>query len=232
MKSGRLSVLTESSSVGFSVKSEGVLGFQYEIVKAFADSLGLELLISEQNDMKVCVTGLESGDYNLIANFVPTTTEWNEKLLFTLPILSSRQVLVQLAANDSDITKTISSVLELANDTIYIPINSVYKMRLQNLSNEIAEKIVVLEMNDVSSEQMVRLVAKGIIKQTICEEQLARKMKLQYPEIDISLPIGFSQNLAWAVHPHSPLLQERLNAFLSDFIGSSAYWELYRKYYN
>ena len=49
--SGRLIVVTDSSSIGFAVNKDSVYGFQYEIIKAFADSLGVELEISEQNDV-------------------------------------------------------------------------------------------------------------------------------------------------------------------------------------
>jgi len=78
---------------------------------------------------------------------------------------------------------------------------------------------------------MVRMVSTGQIKYTICNEQFAQKLKLKYPNIDVSLPIGFAQQQAWVVHPNSPLLLEKLNEFLDDFIGSSAYWNIYRKYY-
>ena len=231
LKSGRLSVLTDSSSIGFSVKGDSVSGFQYEIVKAYADSLGLELVISEKNDIKECLNGLNSGDFDIIANFIPVTTEWKSNVLFTTPFFTSREVLVQRICNKTSRTKLIKKHDELANDTIYIPVNSPFKMRLNHLSNEIAEPIHIIEIKNKSSEQMVRLVANGKIKLTICDEQFAKKLKLKYPNIDVSLPISFAQEKAWAVHPDSPELLESLNEFLEDFIGSSAYWNIYRKYY-
>ncbi|HEY5590103.1 MAG TPA: transporter substrate-binding domain-containing protein [Paludibacter sp.] len=231
LSSGRLSVLTHSSAMGFSVKGDSVSGFQYEIIKAFADTLGVELVVSEQNDMKDCMTGLKSGDYDIIANFIPITTEWKKEVLFTIPIFSSHQVLVQRIANDSSSSITIRKQNELANDSIYISANSPFKMLLVHLSDDIAAPIHILEIKNQSTEQMVSLVSTGKIKYTICDEQFAQKFKLQYPNIDISLPIGFTQQLAWAVHPQSPKLLQELNDFLEDFIGSSAYWEIYRKYY-
>ncbi len=232
LESGRLSVLSDSSSIGFSVNGETVSGFQYEIVKAFADSMGLELVISEQNDIKACVEAVQSGDYNLIAAFMPVTSEWKNELAFTKPLFSARQMLVQALSNDSLATKRIKTHFDLANDTVFLPMNSPHKIRLKNLSNELAEKIYLVEVKNASTQQMVRMVATGKIKQTICDEQLARKLQVQYPNLDVSLPIGFTQEQAWAVHPTAPRLLEKLNDFLSDFLGSSAYWEIYRKYYN
>ena len=231
MESGRLSVLTDSSRLGFSVKGDSVFGFQYEIVKAFADTLGLELVISEKNDLKACLKDLKSGDYDIIANFIPTTTEWKNEALFTVPLLTSRQVLVQRMLDDSTRSVAITNQLQLANDSIYVPLHSPFKMRLKHLSNEIADTINIFEVKNVSSEQLVRMVSKSQIKYTICDEQFAHRLKLQHPNIDISLPIGFEQQLSWVVHPKSPLLLEKLNEFLNDFIGSPAYWKIYRKYY-
>lgn len=231
LKSGRLAVLTHGNSMGFFVNGDSVSGFQYEIIKAFADSLGVELVVTEQNDLKSCISELQNGDYDVIANFLPITTEWKKEISFTIPIFSSHQVLVQRISNDSSDSVKIKKQNELANDSIYISANSPFKMLLEHLSDDIADTIHILEIKNQSTEEMVRLVAAGKIKYTICDEQFAKKFKLQYPNIDVSLPIGFTQQLAWAVHPESPLLLEKLNAFLDDFIGSSDYWAIYRKYY-
>ena len=231
MESGRLTVLTDSSSTGFKVKGDRASGFQYELVKAFADSLGLELVISEQNDLKTGIQGLKNGDYDVIASFIPITTELKNDALFTIPLITSRQALVQRLNADSAQTKLITKHIQLANDTIYISENSPYKMRLLHLSNEIANPIHIIEMKNASPEQLVHLVAIGKIKFTICDEQLAQKIKMKYPNLDMSLPIGFAQQQAWAVHPKSTKLLQKLNEFLNDFIGSSAYWKIYRKYY-
>ena len=231
LETGRLSVLTDSSRMGFSIKGDSVYGFQYEIIKAFADTLGLELVITEESDLKTSIDEIKNGDYDVIANFIPITTEWQHEVLFTNPLFMSRQILVQRIPSDSGKKQLITEHNQLANDTIYVPVHSPYIMRLKHLSDEIASPIIVLEMNNVSSEQMVRLVAHGKIKYTICDEKFAELLKIQYPNIDISVPIGFDQQLAWIVHKKSPLLLKELNSFLDDFIGSEAYWKIYRKYY-
>lgn len=231
INSGRLTVVTDSSSMGFAVDKDSVYGFQYEIIKAFADSLGVELEISEQNDVKKAIEDLKEGEYDIVANLVPMTTELKEGVIFSETIMSSRQVLVQRIPSDSLQRMPVKKQYELANDTIYIPYNSVYKMRINNLADEIADSIHILEIKNVSTETMVRMVSQGKIKNTICSVQLAEKLKRQYPNIDISLPLGFTQEHGWVLNSKSALLAEKLNEFLSDFVGSSAYWELYRKYY-
>ena len=230
MSAGRITVVIDSTTIGFSVVGDNVSGFQYEIVKAFADSLGVELVVVEENDLKASIEGLKNRDYQLIADFIPVTSEWKHEISFTTPLLSSHQVLVQRFINDSTKDVSIIKQTDLANDTIYIPIHSPNRIILTHLSNEISDSICILEMN-LSAEQIVRQVANGKVKYTICGALFAEKLKSKYPNIDISLPIGFEQQQAWAVNKKSPKLLEKLNEFLDDFIGSSAYWEIYRKYY-
>ena len=69
--SGKLTVVTDSSSNGFALQKDSVFGFQYEIVKAFADSLGLELRISKQNDAQKAINELLNGEFDIIANTMP-----------------------------------------------------------------------------------------------------------------------------------------------------------------
>jgi len=231
LESGRLTVVTDSSSIGFSIKGDSVFGLQYEIVKAFADTMGLELVITEKHDTKACMDGLINGDYDIVASFIPVTTEWKSDALFTKPFFTSRQVLVQQINVDSTHQLKIKKLSDLANETIYIPENSPFGMRIKHLSDEIATPINVLEMKDVSPERMVHLVALGKIKYTICDEQFAQKLKMRYPNLDMSIPIGFEQHQAWAVPVKSVKLLNELNDFLTDFVGSAAYWKIYRKYF-
>lgn len=231
VEAGRLTVVTEGSSSGLLVNGDTVSGFQYEIIKAFADSLGVELVVTEQNDMKKSVEGLENGDYDLIANFIPTTTQWKNELLYSDPIFTSHQVLVQHMISDSSAVNVLAKQTQLANDTIYIPLNSPNKILLEHLSNDIAAPIHIIEMKNMNAERLIRMVAEGKIKNTICEAQLAERFKNQYGNIDISMPVGFAQQQVWAVPVKSVQLLEKLNAFLYDFVGSSEYWKIYSKYY-
>lgn len=230
-KSGRLRVFTDSSSLGFIVKGDSVYGFQYEIIKHFADSLGLELQITQQNNINEGIEGLLKGDYDIVANFLPNTTEVNKKVLLTTPLFTSRIMLVQQNKHDSVNAVKIRNQLELAKDTIFTTYRSPEIVRLRNLANEIADTIFIFEVRHASQEQLVKFVSNGKIKYTTCPEQFKQKYLLMFPFIDISIPLGFSQEYCWALNPGAKNLQKRLNEFLNDFIGSEAYWDLYRKYY-
>lgn len=54
----------------------------------------------------------------------------------------------------------------------------------------------------------------------------------RYPDMDISLPLSFKQDLSWSVNKHAAKLHQRLNDFLEEFVGSPEYWSLYQKYFS
>ena len=227
---GKLRVVSENSNSGIRIENGTISGFQYEILKIFADELGVELQIYTNNDLKESINQLHRGKFDIIAKYVPITTEWIDTVLFTIPLFASRQMLVQRISKDGK-NQLITRQYQLAGDTIFIPRNSPHKMRLRHLSSEIADTIHIVEMKNYTVEQLIALVAEGKIRHTICHEQLARKITRQYSQLDASLPVSLPQSYAWIVNEKSEELLKKLNEFLSDFVGSTKFWTLYRKYY-
>lgn len=230
-KSGRIRIVTDGSCIGFQAKDSKLTGFNYELAKALADSLELELEIIPNNDFDSCVSGLIDGRYDIIAMEIPTTTSLKLKLSFTTPIFNTRQVLVQQSYSGTTIHTTIFEPRYLSKDSICIPSDSPNKARLDNLSDEIANPIKIVEFKGKTTEELVKMVSEGKIKYTICDELQARKLQKKYPNIDINMPIGFNQPMAWAVSPKSKELLQNINNFMTDFLISSDYWEIYRRYF-
>ena len=145
-QSGRLRVVTEKSSLGFKLYNDQIEGFQYELVKAFADSLGLELEINPENNIDSAIAGILENRYDLIAMNLPNTSEIKKKLAVSIPIISGRQMLVQQEIIDTTNVKAIRNHHLLTEDSICIPVRSPFRQRLENLSNEIADSIKIVEI--------------------------------------------------------------------------------------
>lgn len=227
--SGRLRVVTDNGMFGFIVEKDTVYGFQYELIKAFADSLGLELEITERDDVRSIIYDLMEGEYDVYTGFIPQTTEYLEKVLFTNAVQVNRQLLVQ---QNTDTTRLVINQMGLKGMTISLPKNSPYKMLVDHLSDQIADTIFVNELRSSSLDVSVKMVSDGLIEYTLCPELLAEKYMNLYPNLSITLPVGYPQSIVWSVNNKSTDLQLKLNEFLNDFIGSEEYWRIYRKYYN
>ena len=140
-------------------------------------------------------------------------------------------MLVQQEIIDTTNVKAIRNHHLLTEDSICIPVRSTFRQRLENLSNEIADSIKIVEIPDKSTEDLVQMVSAGKIKYTICDELQAKRLKRIFTNIDISMPFGFTQQFSWGVNPSAGQLRDSLNIFLNDFLMSNDYWKIYRKYY-
>lgn len=229
--SGRLKAVSEYNFLAYQVKEDSVTGFYYELVSAFARDYGLTLdMVSEPNFEKR-LEGLANRTYDLIATGILATSELKDSLLLTIPILRNKEVLVQRKKELlSDTLHFIQNPLQLAGKTLHVEGSSPSILRIRNLSNEIGDTIYVAEMSPYGTEQLIALVASGDIEYAVCNESIARKAADSMPQIDVSTAISFNQFYSLGVSKQSPVLHDTLNAWLSKFMKTKEYRQLYRKY--
>lgn len=214
-ESGVLNIVTEYNSVDYHISGDTIAGIQYELCKYIANRSGLEVNTLLENSLEASVKGLEAGRYDVIARHIPITNENKEQLAFTVPIFRNKQVLVQRASGDST---HIDSQLDLADKEVYISLGSPVKLRLNNLSEEIAEPIHIIETPDYTSEQLIYRVAFGEIDYAVVDKAIAQANKELFPTIDIDTDISFTQWQAWAVRKDSPVLLDSLNAWIESLM--------------
>ena len=230
LEEGRLSVLIESGEHGFTRDSLKVYGFQYEIIRRFSDSIGVELLVINQKNTKDGIVDLAKGKCDVLVSLRPILNDTTNGLRYLMPIISTRLMLVQ--KKDSIGKLPIRKQYELDGVVIAMMKHSPYLSRMKNLSEELAADLYIESINIGSLDEMVRLVSEDKINYTICPEYLAAKLMDRYPDIDINLPLSFKQDFSWSVNKQAVKLHQQLNNFLEEFKNSPEYWSLYHKYFS
>lgn len=231
-ESGVLKAVVDYNSTNYFVYRGKPMGFKYELLKELSKELGVDLEISVSNNLSETFLGLKNGRFDVVAKSLTITKERNELIDFTVPILQTRQVLVQRAKQKSDADSTyIESTLQLAGKTIYVQKNTSYFKRLQSLSEEIGSNINIVEDSIFGVEQLVAQVAKGNFDYTVCDENIAKLNKTYYPNLDVSLAISFKQNIAWAVPKGSTVWKSYLDNWITNFKKTRKYKYLYHKYF-
>lgn len=229
LKDGRLSVLIESGEHGYAKDSLKVYGFQYEIIKSFSNSIGVELVVINEENTRDGIAELTKGKCDVLVSLRPVENDSTLAVSYLMPILSTRLMLVQ--RKDSMGKIMITKQYELDKDTITLMQNSPYTLRLKDLSEELAADIFMPEVRQESLDAMINMVSENKCTYTVCPEYLAKSLINRYPNIDISVPLSFKEDLSWSVNRYSVALHERLNIFLDEFVGSSEYFRLYQKYF-
>jgi len=206
------------------------MGFQYELAKQFAQSLGLKLKIKTAPDTEELVRMLLDGEGDLIAYPVPMTKEFKDSVLFCGEDIITHQVLVQ--RNSKKGQKALANVTDLIGKDIYAKPGK-HLERLVNLDQELGGGIKIHEVtNDsISSEDLLMQVSQGTIDYAISDNDLARLNKTYYSNLDIHLAVSFDQRASWAVRKTSPLLSEAANQWHKDNATSPAYKASTKKYF-
>ncbi|QZT36545.1 transporter substrate-binding domain-containing protein [Halosquirtibacter xylanolyticus] len=236
--SGTLKVVIDYNSINYFIYRGQPMGFQYDILHLLSDDMGVSLDIRVSNNIKETFDLLDSGTVDLIAKNLTITKSRKAKVLFTYPLLSSRQVLVQpkpeswrkMASKEVD-EHLIRDVRDLAEKTVYVQKNTAFYKRLNSLSDEIGEDINIVTDSLHGVEQLIGMVANGKVPMTVCDEEVARLNQAYYENLDISTPVSFTQDMAWAVRSNSTALNEYISKWLLDFSKTRQYKMLYAKYY-
>ena len=230
IRSGVLRAVTEYNSISYHAQADSIGGLHYELLQAFADSKGLKTEITPEMSVEKRIEGIQLGTYDLLANNVLISSERKDSLLFTSPILLSRQVLVQRKPTEMNDQNYINSLLDLAGKTVHVVKESPSILRIHNLSNEIGDTIYIKEIEKYGQEQLLAMVAAGDIDYAVCDESIALTAANDLPRLDFETTISFTQFYSWGVNKENTILLDSLNAWLDSFKQTEAFQKLLKKY--
>jgi|YelNatPaOPRAMG01_1025707.scaffolds.fasta_scaffold01090_3 ABC-type amino acid transport substrate-binding protein len=226
-----LRVAINMNQIDYMFRGDSLAGFQYELVKYLCDSaLHVKPKFIRVQSFQAAIQELLDGKVDLIAQNIPLTSETKKSILISYPILVSRAVLVQ--HKNSKGNDLITNQLDLKEKQISVPLNSYYIQLIRHLAHEVSDTIYINQMRVYDPEELILLVAKGSIPYTIADERVARYFSKRFTNIDVSLPMGFSQLQGWGLNPQTPKLDSLINHWLPIFEKSTAFHQLYNKYYH
>lgn len=237
---GVLRAMVVYSSTSYFLYKGQPMGFEYELLQRLAEDLELTLEIVVSKDLDSQFEVLNRGDVDLIAHGMTITNQRKWEVDFTEHLFLTRQVLVQkrpdnyLKMSWKTLDKSlIHDPIELIDDTISIRKNSAYYERILSLSNEIGGDIVIDTLDSkLSTGEIMDMVADGKIKYTIADENLAKINASNRPILDISVPISFSQRIAWVTRKKSKDFRKVVNDWIMANRKREHYNVIYNKYFN
>ncbi|QSE97539.1 MltF family protein [Fulvivirga lutea] len=239
-KRGSIIAIVDNSSTGYFIYKGQPMGYEYELLKKYADEQKLRLDTRLITSIDQAFEMLNKGEGDIIAFSLTVTKERKDIVAFTDYHFTTRQVLVQKKPDNwREITKDetedalIRNQVNLIGKQVNVRKGSAYIERLKNLSNEIGGDIIIVEEPDtVETEGIIREVSKGNVEYTVADEMVADVNAAYYPNIDVKTPISFPQQIAWAVRKNSPKLLESVNKWLKKIKKKPTFNVIYRKYYN
>lgn len=217
-----LHVAVELSNLTLSTSGDTIEGFSFEVLEQICSIKSLPLEYNVFNDIEDLL--YSNNDFNIFISNLPITKQVKDTFLVTRPLFTDRQVLVQ---NKNTANKhLITSPEQLAGDTVWIPQRFAIMQRLENLQREMGTEFLIIERDDLTEEQLIILIALGEISRGVASEYIALNLLKEYPNLDISTGLSFSQYRSWILNPGDSILCDSLNSWLDEFMKTKQFEEL------
>jgi len=235
----KLTALTLNSSTSYFVYRGQAMGYEYELLKRFTRSIGVELEIKIIPDVNAMFDLLNKGEGDIIACNLAITQDRRKMAAFSDPYNFTRQVLVQRLPEGRDTMTTreineqlVTSPIELIGKKVYVNKSSSFFSRLENLQNEIGGDIDIVSVPGyIDTEKLIKKVANGDVEYTVADDNIAKLNATYYPNIDISVQLSFPQQIAWATRKNSPNLLRAINDWFEEDRKKSVHAYIYNKYF-
>lgn len=231
----KLRVIVEPNDMSYRVIDvDSIEGLQALMIDSFSKAMNIKNVefISERN-LTEAINKLLNHEVDILAWHIPIYNTKREEINYSIPVFTSRQMLVQRKYNAKDSVEFIRNQLGLADKNVYILPGTFYKQRLEYLSQEIGDKIYINEIPNATPKDLFNMLVNRDIDYAVCDEFVARvliKENKEFSSLDINTAVSFAQNYSWCVHPECPLLLDSLNSWLSRYLESKEYNKIYRKY--
>src|SRR5918993_795759 len=253
---GSLVVLAPYNSTTYFIYQGEPLGYEFELLRAFAKDLGVPLKMVVVTDPKSIFPLLNSGDGDIAASRLipPKQPDVQSHVAFTNALYRTEPALVQqeqapsaagegtekaLAAGppqplpEGDIqARLVTNPAQLAGRTVTLAQESGYRRMLIELSDEISGDIHIVEMGGkIQDETMAQKVARGEIQFTVMQRNLADLKEVEFKNLKVRPVLGASHSVAWAVRKNSPELANELNRWIDEKKNGPFFDQLYQKYF-
>jgi membrane-bound lytic murein transglycosylase F len=205
---GVLRVATFNSPTTYYVGAAGPMGFEYDLTRAFAHDLGLEVEILVAESPAEVLDLVRSGRAHLGAG-VSVTPVAEQLARFTPPLRSTALQLVYRTGRPKP--KTLYEL----DAPLVIPTDSAAAQTLRELTR-INPKLVWQETEDYGSEELLFRVANEEAAYTIAPSDLVAINQRYYPQLRVAFTLTDFQSVAWAFAPGDDSLSSRADRFLRE----------------
>lgn len=187
---GYIKVYSRISPTTMSVGEKGFSGFEYELVKLFAEDLGVRVEIVTHNDIAKILSEVENGKVDFAAAGLTVTKQRQERLRFGPPYQSITSKLVYLKGTDRP--RDFSQI----DQQLTVIANSSHSEDLYEIQKDYPE-LSWTERTDLTSQDLLDMVLSGEIKYTIVDSNELDLMRQVQPELAVAFSVSEPEELAW-----------------------------------
>ena len=212
--SGKLHVLTMNGPTIYFEDGRGKNGFEYLLAKAFADSLGVELVINSKPSLNSLLLSIGGPEGSFAAANITHTKSRERWMEFSQPYMEVTQHLVYRrgSARPRSLNNLDGSLLVIKGSS--------HSERLNYWTREYPT-LTWQEDDGVEMSELLRMVHEREIDYTVVDSLAYLVSRHIYPQVRRALDISDKQPVAWAFPKHGDgTLLKAANKFLQEYSAS------------
>jgi membrane-bound lytic murein transglycosylase F len=189
---GQLRVISRNGPTTYYEGPEGLTGFEYSLVKGFADELGVELVIQDEDSFSRIFNAVGKEENHLAAAGITVTPSRSKGVKFTRPFMKVKQQLVYNSRQPAP-----RSILDLMGKDLVVISESSHVERLQEL-RETYPELTWREEPALEMIELLEMIHKGQADYAIVDSNSYDLNRHAYPRAQTAFDISDAQDLAWA----------------------------------
>ncbi len=189
---GELRVVTRDTPTAYFVGPDGPAGPEYDLVRGFAESLGVSLVIETVESVSEILPHVNEGNSHMAAAGLSMTESRREFLSFGYPYNSVDMHLIYKLGSGKP-----RSIEETIGRHIEVVASSSHSDMMDSLSVAYPE-LDWSENADVEVVDLLEKVARGELDFTIADSTEFNIQRHFYPELRIALDLQIADPIAWA----------------------------------
>ena len=229
-KTKELHVVLLNAPSTYYIGNEGPQGFEYDLLKAYADYLGVALKITPAHTVKEALQLSQNKDVHITSAALAKTPSRQKKYHFGP---SYFEVQEQVICNRGMLrsSKFPRDVEDLEGLSIMVGEDTSYSENLQKLKND-GFDINFTTTSEYSTEELLEMVAEHQIDCTVADSNIYSLNLKFFPEISLAFSISGREQLAWLLPKDAKELEADMYTWLNDFNQKGKMTQLKDHYYS
>ncbi len=224
--SGELVILTTNEPTAYYFdRDDKPAGPEYEMARAFAESLGVEPDFRVFDSLPEVINALRRGEGHIAAAGITITEERQKQFDFGPPYQEVSEELICYRNS-----KRVGDAGDIAGLEIVIPAQSSYIRTLKKLQAEYPDVHWKTDTR-LLTPQLMKKVWQKKIQCTVADSTIVAINRRYYPELSLKHTLASNSRLAWMFPKNSPHLSDAITQWFEEFNKFSALDHLQEKYY-
>ena len=192
LASGELRVISRSGPTTFYEGANGLTGFEYTLLQDFAKSLGVKLVIQDDDKATKTYFKINNDDFDLASASIIAKLNASQHLRLTSPYMEVTQQVIY------NTTQTAPTELnDLLGKNIVVLAKSTQLEQLRTLQQTLPE-LRWKEMDGVEIIDLLDMVEQGQVDYAVIDSAIYTLYRYSYPHTEFALNLNTAQPVTWA----------------------------------